>query len=94
MESIKEETTTLKARGKNVTFFMQDELEECQINPEQWKEQNIYKKLTKEDLERVLSNIDIELPNIDYLGEGLYRYKHKDTTIVCGEIMLKEILKS
>ena len=93
MESIEGETTTLKARGKNVTFFMQDELKEYQINPEQWKEQNIYKNFTKEDLERVLSSIDIELPSIDYLGEGLYRYKHKDTVIVCGETMLKEILK-
>lgn len=94
METIKGETTTLKARGKNVTFFMQDELDECQINPEQWKEQNPYNNVTREDLERVLSSTDIELPSIDYLGEGLYRYKHKDIVIVCGETMLKEILKS
>lgn len=93
MESIKGETATLKARGKNVTFLMKDELDEYQINPEQWKEVNLY-KITKEDLERVLSSTDIELPSIDYLGEGLYRYKHKDTVIVCGETMLKEILKS
>lgn len=46
METIKGETTTLKARGKNVTFFMRDELDECQINPEQWKEQNPYNNLT------------------------------------------------
>ena len=37
MQSIKEETTALKAKGKNVTFFMQDELDECSINPEMWK---------------------------------------------------------
>lgn len=57
------------------------------------KEQEYYKNLTKEDLERVLSSIDIELPSIDYLGEGLYRYEHAGTVIVCGETMLKELLK-
>lgn len=36
MESIKEETTTLKARGKNVTFFMQDELDEYSVNLTTW----------------------------------------------------------
>ena len=32
----KEETTTLKARGKNVIFFMQSELDEYSINLTTW----------------------------------------------------------
>nr|DAX32650.1 MAG TPA: hypothetical protein [Caudoviricetes sp.] len=40
----KEETTTLKARGKNVTFFMQDELDEYPINLTTWNTAGVESK--------------------------------------------------
>lgn len=53
---------------------------------------SVYQKLTRKDLENILSEEDISL--VEPLGNGLWRFKCKDFVVCGSEAMLDQIDKA